>query len=65
MGKFTPGWGKPGCSRKWHYFPKDDGRSLCMRIGFYSGPTEQGKGESPDNCAECKRRLRSRQGNEG
>lgn len=57
MTKSKPGWGKSPASRKWHYF-NDRGLSLCGKIGFYFGPTEKGNNGSPDNCAECKRRLK-------
>jgi len=52
------GWGKSPVSRKWHYFPKDDGTSLCHKIGFYFGPREEGNNTSPDNCAECRKKLK-------
>lgn len=51
------GWGKSPVSRKWHYFDTG-GFSLCGKIGFYFGPKEQGKDNSPNNCAECRRRLK-------
>ena len=56
MEKRNEGWGAPGCSKKYHYFTAD-GRSLCMKIGFYRGEREQGNDDSPDNCAECRKRL--------
>lgn len=61
------GWGFPAQSRKAHYFVikagDSVGMSLCGRWGFYGGATEQGKDDSPDNCAECKRRLAKRKKN--
>ena len=42
-------------SKKAHYIK--DSRSLCGRYTWF-GDVEQGKDESPDNCAECKRRLK-------
>ncbi len=51
-------WGLPGTSKKAHYFV--DGSALCRKWGFYYGQLEQGKDESPDNCAECKRILAKR-----
>lgn len=51
------GWGKSPVSRKWHFFAAD-GRSLCGKIGFYFGPKEPGQDDSPDNCAECRKRLK-------
>ena len=51
------GWGLPQCSRKWHYFTSD-GLSLCCKVGFYRGPREQGNDDSPDNCAECRKRKK-------
>ena len=36
----------------------EDGRSLCLKwMALNSQPREQGNDASPDNCAECKRRL--------
>jgi len=29
-------------------------------IGFFRGKLEQGNDDSPDNCAECKKRLKKR-----
>jgi len=43
-------------SKKWHYFK--DHRALCGRwMRFSDKDLEQGKDNSPDNCAECRRRL--------
>lgn len=57
LNKRKPGWGKPACSRKWHYFQGDNAtRSLCGRVGFYFGSTETGSDDSAENCAECKKR---------
>jgi hypothetical protein len=53
------GWGKPVVSRKWHYFADGDGMSLCRKIGFYFGVLEEGNDASRDNCAECRKRLKS------
>jgi hypothetical protein len=50
------GWGLPNGAKKWHYFTCK-GRSLCGGYGFYAGDTELGNDNSPDNCAECKKRL--------
>jgi hypothetical protein len=58
MVELKEGWGFPGKSNKAHYFI--EGRSLCRKWGFYLGELEQGKDESPDNCAECKRALTKR-----
>jgi hypothetical protein len=50
------GWGWLSNSPKWHYFV--DGRSLCGRwLGLGLGELEQGMDNSPDNCAECRRRV--------
>ena len=48
------GWGWPALSKKAHYFT--DGRSLCGKWLFW-GQLEEGNDGSPDNCAQCKRRL--------
>lgn len=43
---------------KYHWFNEGEARSLCLRwAAFDFQPREQGKDDSPDNCAECKRRL--------
>ncbi len=43
-------------SKKWHYFK--DHRALCGRyMRFSDSDLEQGNDNSPDNCAECRRRL--------
>ena len=54
------GWGFPGTSKKAHYFV--DMMALCGKWGFYAGPLELGNDGSPDNCAECKRKLAKRAG---
>lgn len=61
MEETKTGWGKPTLSKKWHYFTHD-GRSLCFKWGFYTGPVEQGYDESPDNCMQCRKQLVKRQG---
>lgn len=53
------GWGWPANSKKAHYFLEGSIRSLCGKWAF-TGERESGKDESPDNCAECKRRLLKR-----
>lgn len=56
------GWGviRPG-DRKAHYYV--NGFSLCGRVGFYFGPTEDDASgnESPDDHKECRRLLVKRQ----
>lgn len=54
------GWGFPGRSNKAHYFV--DTMSLCRNWGLYFGPFEQGKDNSPDNCATCMKKLAKRKG---
>jgi len=51
------GWGWPGLSRKAHYFVNSI--SLCCHWA-YTGPLEQGKDNSPDNCAACRKKLEKR-----
>ena len=53
--KRQPGWAMPHGANKWHYFSTDL-FSLCMRWVF-SGETQPGNDDSPENCAECRRRL--------
>lgn len=63
------GWGFPAASKKAHYFVIKAGNalgeSLCGKWGFWGGETEQGNDNSPDNCAECKKRLAKRRGKHG
>lgn len=54
------GWGWPSDSRKAHYFAAD-GRSLCGKWGRFGLPLTAGDYESPDDCADCRRRLNKRQ----
>lgn len=56
MSEFKPGWGKSPLSPKWHWF-QQNGLSLCHRIGFYRGDTEEGNDNSADNCARCRKLL--------
>lgn len=50
------GWWWPLNSRKAHYMV--EGRSLCGRWMCFGTPSEldDDKHDSPDNCAECRRR---------
>lgn len=50
------GWGMPQCSRKAHYFRAGDTMSLCNGVGFYRGPRDDTQHDSPDNCAQCRKR---------
>lgn len=62
--KEPEGWTWLGNSRKWHYFVGD--RSLCRKWGLFATPKlQQGNDDSPDNCAECRRRLKKRQAKKG
>ena len=49
------GWGKPGLSRKWHWFRQ--GHSLCRKWIFFGDQLEQDGDNSPDHCIECFRAL--------
>ena len=53
------GWSHPTNSKKWHYFLEGDGKSLCCKW-FYLGHRESGNDESPDNCADCRKKLTAR-----
>lgn len=54
--QLTEGWKWIIESRKWHYFR--NGRSLCGRWATLSNAGfETGNDDSPDNCAECKRKI--------
>jgi hypothetical protein len=50
------GWGFPWNARKAHYFEVNEILSLCGRW-LYFGLRNQHHGPSPDDCAECRRRL--------
>ena len=52
-GKLKEGWFRPWESKKWHYFRA--GRSLCGKWGF-PGELSNGMDNSPDNCADCRRK---------
>ena len=50
------GWGYISTARKWHYYR--NGTSLCHKFTkFTTHDLERGVNNSPDNCAECRRRL--------
>jgi len=49
------GWGWPGNSKKAHYFMEGSITAICGRWA-YSGKRTDTWHDSPDNCAECKRR---------
>ena len=54
----TSGWWWPFNSRKAHYIPNGRGHSLCMKWSTLGQVTvDEGNDNSPDNCAECRRRL--------
>ena len=57
--KRSEGWGAVLQATKWHYFR--EGRSLCGRAMFFGrgDNLEQGNDHSPDNCAQCRKRLAS------
>jgi hypothetical protein len=45
-------------SRKWHYVTSVDNKSLCGRFMLLKLPDQlEAHTTSPDNCAECVRRL--------
>lgn len=53
------GWTWLSNSTKWHYFV--DGISLCGKWRLLvTGDLEQGKDDSPDNCAACKKKKAAR-----
>jgi hypothetical protein len=53
--EFKEGWVWFLNSKKAHYVKEH--RALCGRWLYLGNSYEQGKDDSPDNCAECKRRL--------
>lgn len=54
----TEGWGSPMLAKKAHYFILSE--SLCGRW-LYFGDLEAATYESPNDCAECTRRLAKRE----
>lgn len=56
------GWAFPLCSRKAHYFPKDESISLCGKVMFTGGEREDSSHKSPDNCAKCMKLREKRYG---
>ena len=61
--KNTEGWTWLSNSMKWHYFIREDGKSLCGKWGLWGSPElEQGNDDSPENCVACKRKLEKRKG---
>lgn len=56
MADLTAGWGWPGNARKAHYFARGEYIALCGRW-MYTGPRDTSDGPSPDDCAECRRRV--------
>lgn len=51
------GWARPGLSRKFHYFPAGELRSLCNRWLFAGDYREDEYDDHEDNCAACMRRV--------
>ena len=57
----SEGWGKGAYGgRKWHYYRHRI--SLCHKVMVLHDDLEDTNDESPDNCAECRRkRLREKE----
>jgi hypothetical protein len=53
------GWAWLFNARKWHYFVAE--KSLCGKWMTLGRSREQGNDDSPDNCAGCRKVLKSRQ----
>lgn len=58
--KPSEGWGviRPG-DRKAHYYTSD-GRSLCLRVGFYRGSLDAEDFPSKDDCAACRKKFNAK-----
>ena len=55
MNEKREGWKFVEGARKWHYFRSQ--RALCGKWACFGREGfEQGNDESPENCAECRRR---------
>lgn len=58
----TEGWTWLSNATKWHYFIREDGKSLCGKWGLFGSPElEQGDDDSEDNCKACQKKLEARQ----
>ena len=61
MNVIKEGWAWTFGSRKWHYVINNE--SLCGKWLFPGNPMlEQDGDDSPDNCAECRRRRKKKKG---
>lgn len=60
--QIAEGWTWLSNSRKWHYFTRADGRSLCGKYLLFKVPDELETDNRPsvDNCAGCVKALRKR-----
>lgn len=56
MSDLSAGWGWPLSSRKAHWFPEGEFRSICGKWA-HTGPREVGTPGGPDDCAACVRKL--------
>lgn len=54
------GWNWLSNATKWHYFV--EGRSLCRRWMCFGTDLKEDTGESPDDCAACRKALTKRKG---
>lgn len=48
------GWSKPFLAKKYHYFKRGEGTSVCGKWLFV-GEREDDMHEHGENCAKCKR----------
>lgn len=55
--EYPAGWVWPDNSRKAHFFPTGETRSLCCKWLFAGFPFQRSDSshKSPDNCAKCQR----------
>lgn len=53
-------WAWPGAARKAHFFEAGHIISLCRKWMFTGEATPNQGGPSPDDCADCTRRLKKR-----
>ncbi len=56
MAKLNQGWGIPGRAKKAHYFKEGESISICGRW-MYTGEREEDFDQSPDDCAQCTRKV--------
>ncbi|HDX3854813.1 TPA: hypothetical protein RXP54_003056 [Escherichia coli] len=63
MNSLPAGWARPLVARKHHFFKTGENISICGRWLYLAHNREPDTFESPDDCAECRRRLNKEKDN--